>query len=96
MKGTKGFVCHKGIFGRDIHHDPDRVNQPLRRNAAGEFEPISWDTAIDEITTRLKAILDANGVGALGCYNGNPLAFNSLFGVGFGGTVPLMPAFSWS
>ena len=81
---TKGFACHKGIFGLDIHNDPDRVNQPLRRNAAGEFEAIDWDRAIREITEKLNAIVARDGVSAVSCYTGNPTAFNSLYGVGFG------------
>ena len=27
---TKGFACHKGIAGLDVHDDPDRLSQPLR------------------------------------------------------------------
>ena len=84
---TKGFACHKGIFGLDIHHDPDRVNQPLRRNAAGEFEAIDWDTAIREITEKLNAIVARDGVSAVSCYTGNPTGFNSLYGLGFGAFV---------
>ena len=30
----------RAIAGLDIHHDPDRVNYPLKRNAVGEFERI--------------------------------------------------------
>jgi anaerobic selenocysteine-containing dehydrogenase len=81
---TKGFVCHKGIYGLDIHNDPDRLNTPLRRTPAGDYEEIDWETAITEIAQKLRAILDRHGATAIGSYNGNPLAFNSLFGPNFG------------
>jgi len=35
---SKGFACHKGIAGLDIHRDPNRVNRPQRRRADGRFE----------------------------------------------------------
>ena len=38
---TKGFACHKGLAGVDIHRDPDRLDHPLRRTGAGRFERAS-------------------------------------------------------
>ncbi len=84
---SKGFVCNKGIYGFDVHNDPDRLNTPLRRRADGGFEPISWDTALAEISARLDAIRATHGGAAIGTYTGNPTAFNSLFGPSFGGFV---------
>lgn len=82
---SKGFVCNKGIYGLDIHNDPDRLNHPLKQVAPGKFEAIDWDTALTEIALRLKTIVAEHGQGALGSYTGNPTAFNSLFGPAFGG-----------
>ncbi len=79
---TKGFACHKGLTYDAIHHDPDRLNQPLKRksarNAAGEFEAISWDTAIAEVAEKLKAVQEKYGHDAVAGYIGNPTAFNAL------------------
>lgn len=77
---TKGFVCHKGLYGLDIHNDPDRLNVPLRRGQDGTFEESSWDVVIPEIAQKLQSVMDRHGTGALGVYNGNPMAFNTLFG----------------
>ena len=77
---TKGFVCHKGIYGLDIHNDPDRLNVPLRRTGRGRFEEISWDEALDGITVQVKAIMARHGSRAVAGYRGNPAAFNALFG----------------
>lgn len=81
---TKGFVCHKGIYGLDIHNDPDRLNVPLRRVAPGKFEEISWDEALDGIAGTLKQIIARRGARAVAGYRGNPSAFNALFGPAWG------------
>ncbi len=77
---SQGFVCNKGIYGAEVHNDPDRLNQPLKKVGPGQFEPISWDQAATEIAARLKAIVDQHGGEAVGSYTGNPNAFNTLFG----------------
>ncbi len=77
---TRGFACHKGIAGVDIHRDPDRLGTPLRRDAGGHFVRASWGEAIDGIAGSLRAILDRDGPEAVGCYVGNPAAFNTLAG----------------
>jgi anaerobic selenocysteine-containing dehydrogenase len=81
---TKGFVCHKGIYGLDIHNDPDRLNVPLRRTAPGKFEEISWDEALDGIAGTLQRIIGRHGARAVSGYRGNPSAFNALFGPAWG------------
>ena len=50
---SRGYVCPKGIAIADIHADVDRLRRPVRRNAAGEFEEISWDAAFDLVASRL-------------------------------------------
>ena len=82
---SQGFVCNKGLYGADLHNDPDRLRVPLKRVAPGRFEPVSWDDALADIAQRLRATLDAHGPGAVASYTGNPAAFNSLFGPAFGG-----------
>lgn len=79
---SKGFACHKGTSFAAVHHDPQRLDHPLRRTNArgtppGEFERISWDTAFDEIGEKLRAIRAESGTEAVGCYWGNPLAYTS-------------------
>jgi anaerobic selenocysteine-containing dehydrogenase len=46
-----------------VYH-PDRLLSPMRRGGPkgdGEFRPIGWDEALDEIGSRWKAIIDADG-----------------------------------
>ena len=75
---SKGFCCHKGIAALDLHRDPDRLNQPMKRQQDGTFEAVSWDTAVSEIANKLRGILDESGPDAVASYVGNPSAFNSL------------------
>jgi anaerobic selenocysteine-containing dehydrogenase len=75
---TKGFACHKGIAALDVHRDPDRLDHPLLRAADGSRRAASWDEAMAALATRLSAITQAHGPGALAAYVGNPLAFNAL------------------
>ncbi len=77
---SKGFVCNKGIYGLDVHNDPDRLRVPLKRVGPGEFQAVTWDQALEEISTRLGAIQARSGNSALASYSGNPGAFNSLQG----------------
>jgi anaerobic selenocysteine-containing dehydrogenase len=81
---SKGFVCNKGIYGADVHNDPDRLSHPLKRVGPGQFEEISWDQALQEIAERLTQTVEAHGANAIGSYTGNPTAFNTLYGPSFG------------
>ncbi|MGH1365374.1 MAG: molybdopterin-containing oxidoreductase family protein [Calditrichia bacterium] len=56
---TAGFICTKvSRYHKRIYH-PDRLKYPMRRvgeKGRGEFERISWDDAISEITERFRKI----------------------------------------
>lgn len=81
---SRGFVCNKGIYGAEVHNDPDRLTWPMKRTGPGRFERIGWDQAVGEIAGKLKRILDTHGSQAVGSYTGNPTAFNTLYGPSFG------------
>jgi anaerobic selenocysteine-containing dehydrogenase len=65
---TAGFACGKVNRDADLVNSPERVATPLRRSGrkgSGQFKPISWDEALDEITARWKAIIAESGPLAL-------------------------------
>ena len=74
---SAGFACHKGLLAQEVHHDPDRLARPQRRGPHG-FESSEWETALDEIAGRLRAIIDSHGPNSVAIYMGNPSAFNAL------------------
>ena len=61
---TKGFLCPKMAQYERTVHSPRRLTTPLRRTGAkgsGQFEPISWDLALELITTRWRDIISSQG-----------------------------------
>lgn len=74
---SAGFACHKGLLAKEVHHDPDRLDVPMRRGEQG-FEATDWDHAIPAIAQQIKAITDAHGPQSVALYMGNPSAFNAL------------------
>ncbi|MBS0242363.1 MAG: molybdopterin-dependent oxidoreductase [Proteobacteria bacterium] len=65
---TAGFACAKVNRDPDVVHSPDRVKTPLKRvgpKGTGQFKPISWIEALDEIEARWKTIIKEDGPLAL-------------------------------
>ena len=60
---TGGVLCAKVSRYPERTYHPERLLTPLRRTGpkgAGQFEPVSWDTALDDISARLAAIAARN------------------------------------
>ncbi|BAU58352.1 anaerobic dimethyl sulfoxide reductase chain A [Halorhodospira halochloris] len=58
---NRGVLCAKGNAGIMKQYSRAKLRAPLRRKpgserGSGEFEEISWDEALDELTERLRAI----------------------------------------
>ncbi|MFM7395506.1 MAG: molybdopterin oxidoreductase family protein [Gammaproteobacteria bacterium] len=68
---SRGHICPKALGIKDVHEDPDRIRQPLRRTANG-WEEISWDEALDEVARRLVTIQREHGMDSVASYVGNP------------------------
>ncbi len=65
------FLCAKGRFGFDFVDSPDRLTQPLIRNAQGKLEPATWEHAIRFAAGKLKEIRDSRGGSAIGVLGSN-------------------------
>ncbi|MGB1581580.1 MAG: molybdopterin-containing oxidoreductase family protein, partial [Nevskiales bacterium] len=72
---SKGYACIKGSAIGELHHDPDRVNYPLKK-VNGEWQQISWDQAISEIGSKVKSLRKEHGKRSIAHYTGNPTAFS--------------------
>ena len=55
------FLCLKGRYAGDFTDHPERLLSPLVKNAAGEFEPVSWARAIETVAARLGEIKARGG-----------------------------------
>jgi anaerobic selenocysteine-containing dehydrogenase len=73
---SKGHICPKAVALKDLHEDPDRLRQPMRRTASG-WEPVSWEEALDEAARRLHETQRKYGRDAVGTYVGNPTVHNT-------------------
>lgn len=83
---SQGELCPKVNRFLDRVHSPDRILHPLRRRGpkgSADFEPISWDEALDEIAQRLHDVIDMHGGEAVLPYSdaGNQ-SLLSMFGSG--------------
>ncbi len=65
------FLCAKGRFGFDFVESPDRLTQPLVRNAQGKLEPATWEHAIRVAAAKLKEVRDTRGGSAIGVIGSN-------------------------
>jgi anaerobic selenocysteine-containing dehydrogenase len=58
---TAGVICNKvARYTGDFVHGEQRLLHPLRRigpKGSGQFEPVSWDAALDEIYERVGAVI---------------------------------------
>lgn len=81
------WLCDKGWFGYEFVENPKRLNKPLIRNAIGQLEEASWDSALTLIAEKLSAAKRGGKIAALG---GDPLTveenylFQKLFRQGCG------------
>jgi anaerobic selenocysteine-containing dehydrogenase len=65
---SHGRLCPIGTVTTDLVYHPDRLKFPMRRlgpRGSGQWQRISWDDALEEISTRLLAIRDEFGPEAI-------------------------------
>ncbi len=80
---SRGYVCRKGMNVMSHQHHKDRLQYPMKK-VDGSFTRISWEQAIDEISVRLKSIVDAHGPRSIAYMGGGGQAchFEAAFGTG--------------
>jgi anaerobic selenocysteine-containing dehydrogenase len=61
---TRGFLCYRTQHFLPRHYAPERLRTPLLRRG-GDLEPVSWDEALDWVTSRLLAIRRESGGAAI-------------------------------
>ena len=69
---TRGFACVKMAHYPERQHHLERLSRPLKRvgpKGQGQFEPVGWDEALDEITERLRQTISQWGEQSVLPYN---------------------------
>lgn len=74
---SRGHICPKALGLQDVYEDPDRLRRPQRRTAAGGWEEIGWEQALDEVAAGLRQVQQRHGAHAVAWYAGNPSVHNS-------------------
>lgn len=72
---SRGHICPKAVALKDLHEDPDRLRQPVRRTSRG-WEAIGWDEAYALAAQHLVALREAHGTHSVAVYQGNPSVHN--------------------
>jgi len=67
---NKGKLCPKGEAMLENVYHPERILYPLKRTKAG-FERVSWDQALEEISSKLLEIREKYGPEALAVFSGS-------------------------
>jgi anaerobic selenocysteine-containing dehydrogenase len=61
---SHGSMCSKGLAITQLAYHPDRVLYPMKKTTAG-WKRISWDQALDTVSTRLKQVIADYGPEAI-------------------------------
>jgi anaerobic selenocysteine-containing dehydrogenase len=67
---SHGYTCAKGRALPEMHHHPERLERPLLRRD-GELVPTTWDECLDDLGTRVRAIVEEHGPAAVGVFFGS-------------------------
>ncbi len=79
-----GNLCSKGRFGHEFINSGDRVLNPLVKKD-GKLVPVSWDEALETVSSKLKEIKETSGAESIGgigsekCTNEDNYLFQKFF-----------------
>ncbi len=67
---SQGHICPKGTTLGELHHDPDRLRQPVIREGS-EWRSVSWDEAFAHLEHLAAGVRERHGPRAFASYAGN-------------------------
>src|SRR6478752_609772 len=70
---NRGQMCIKGFTSGALLDHPQRIRQPMLRQANGRLAPTSWDSALDLIAERLLLLRKAHGAATVGVFGSGAL-----------------------
>jgi anaerobic selenocysteine-containing dehydrogenase len=94
---SQGGLCARGQAAIQVTYHPDRIVQPLKRTGNrrdGQFDVVTWDAAIAELTGKLDALASAGSQKALAIVSGGRRSHRRLllekFASRFGAPSPVV------
>ena len=99
-KATPEGVCIKGLSYLERAHSPDRIIHPLKKNAKGEFEQITWEDALNEIASKLSSFKEKYSPQSILFYTASGMSgltntFSYRFWEMFGGATTMYGNLCW-
>ena len=79
---NRGGLCKKGWTSSVLLDSPDRIAEPMKRNADDTFSPVSWHDALDDIADRLRAGRAQHGADSVGVFGGGGLTNEKAYQLG--------------
>ncbi|PXW35653.1 UNVERIFIED_CONTAM: anaerobic selenocysteine-containing dehydrogenase [Williamsia faeni] len=73
---SQGYSCTKGRALPKMHHHPDRIERPEMR-VDGKLQPTTWDECLDDLATKVRAIIDEHGPDSVGIFFGSGLGMDA-------------------
>ncbi|MDT3438148.1 MULTISPECIES: molybdopterin-dependent oxidoreductase [unclassified Pseudofrankia] len=73
---SAGYTCPKGRALPGVHHHPDRLEHPLLRDGDG-LRPTTWEECLDDLGSRVRAIIDEHGPSAVGIFFGSGVGMDA-------------------
>ncbi len=74
---SNGYACFKGLQSAAAHRSPSRLLRPLKRMPDGTRVEIPLEQALDEISYRVRDLMQVDGPDAVAVFCGNGAILNS-------------------
>lgn len=72
---NRGTLCVNGRFGYAAFNTPKRLTSPMMREGSAEFKKVSWDQALQAVSSKIKTVVGTAGGDAVAGI-GSPRATN--------------------
>ncbi|HWS13441.1 MAG TPA: molybdopterin oxidoreductase family protein, partial [Rhodocyclaceae bacterium] len=84
---NSGYVCVKGLYEHKVLDDSQlrvgsRARYPLLRNAAGGYDRVTWEQAIDLLARRIAEAVSTSGPDSVGIYNTGQWTLEEYYSMG--------------
>jgi len=79
---NRGGLCKKGWTSAELLSSPERILEPMLRQADGSFAPVAWAEALDLVADRLRSSRAEHGADSVGVFGGGGLTNEKAYQLG--------------